>query len=131
MARATDIALVPTPSGNYSCGMTATLNSAQTATGRGFSIDTAGFVSKCVIEVSNGITNSCSVSIEGSMDDTNWITLSHRVDSATAYTSTANAVSASTREFMFLAQGDWPRYIAANITVANANGVTIRCFLEK
>ena len=127
----TSVALVPTASGNYSCGVSATLQTAQTGTGRGDHIDLAGFVSKCVFEVINGATNSASVQIEGSMDGTNWITLAHRVDSATAYTVTANAVTASTREFMFLAQGDWPRYVAANITVANANGVTIRVYAEK
>lgn len=127
----TNVTLVPTSSGNYSCAISGTINTAQTGTGGGDHMDLAGYVSKCIIEVSNGATNSCSVSIEGSMDATNWITLAHRVDSATAYTTTANAVSAGTRELMFLAQGDWPRFVRANITVANANGVTIRLYAEK
>lgn len=126
----------PWPGGN-STFASVTLASAQTTTGGTDYIDLAGYVSKCVITVINGATNAVSVKVEGSHDGTTWSDVPFlAVDDAAGTLDTvprlaAESFAASGTGFLFLVPGQWPRYIRANVTSANAVGTALYLHAER
>lgn len=128
-------ALRPKSMDERSASTSVTLVSAQTGTGATDHVDLAGYVSKAIVTVVNGATNTCDVKVQGSHDASTWADIAHTaVEGSTrdaAPKSTAEQVAAGATAFLCLIPGEWPRYVRANVTGANANGVSIYLFAER
>lgn len=133
-----DLNTTKAPSGVAQGSVTAVLSASQTSTGATDDyLDTAGYVSKLIVTVTNGATNTCAVKLQGSHDATNWADIGYTsAGNGTPARDTtpviaATTIAADSTLFMAALPGEWPRYVRGNVTSANANGTAILGYLER
>jgi hypothetical protein len=86
-------------------------------------VDVSG-VRNVSIQVVNGASNTCTFTLQGSNDGTNWNTIAYGQGSSAAYTQGALAASAGTSYILYLPPDDTIKYVRANVSGANSNGTT-------
>lgn len=101
-----------------------------TATGGSASVD-LGVWSRASINVVNGATNAVTFTVEGSLDNANFVTVAYGQGSNAAYTQAALTVAGSGKAVLFLPRDDYFRWIRVNPSVANANGTTFTAYYEQ
>lgn len=118
-----------------------TLASGKTTTGLTDWADLVGYVSRTYVLIINAATNAAVVRIKTHFDPSDsgaigalaWSDVDYRTQASTAYTTGATGVSlaggAST--VVYLPPADRMRYVACDITTANANGTSIYLFAER
>lgn len=83
-------------------------------------------VNRVSIQVVNGITNSCTFTLQGSNDGTNWVTIAYGQGATGAYTQAALVAAAGTSYVLYLPPDDAMRFVRANVSAANSVGTTFR-----
>lgn len=100
-----------------------------TATGGSDFADCLGF-SRNSIYVTNGATNSAVFTVEGSLDGTNFETISYRLLGSGVYAESNVTVTAGSKDAVHLSPLDFFRYYRVNVGTANANGTTFVIYSE-
>lgn len=135
------------PPNRTGSALRALLLDGETGTGAGdLYVDLLGFCSKVVVEMVNGAANAAAAKLQGAFDsppdpdsgivaafdpDTaTWHDLPSRlgVDAATL---TAVPLTGGQVAYVALSGPDIPRYLRANVTDANANGVSASVYAER
>lgn len=113
----------------------------RTTTGLTDWADLVGYVSRAYLLIVNGATNAVSVRIKTHFDPSPespvaalaWSDVDYRLRAGASYTDGATpvAVSGGAHSIVYLPSVERARYIACDITTANANGTSIYLFAER
>lgn len=122
-------------------GIQHTLATNRTTTGLTDWADLVGYVSRAYLLIVNGPTNPVNVRVKTHFDPNPgspfaalpWLDVDYRFSADDPYTTgvTAIAVAGGAHSIVFLPSVERARYIACDITTANANGSSIYLFAER
>lgn len=82
------------------------------------------------IYVVNGASNSVVFTVEGSLDGTNFETISYRLLSSGVYAESNITITAGNKDVVHFSPTEYFRYLRVNVGTANANGTTFTLYSE-
>lgn len=100
-----------------------------TATGGSDYANVEGF-SRNSIYVVNGATNNVVFTIQGSLDGTNWETISYKLLSSGTAAESNITVAGDAKDIVHISPTEYIRFLRVNVGTANANGSTFTVYSE-